>query len=144
MIKNSIVFFDVNVNQLKLGRIVIELFNDITPKTCGRFHNSAKILIYDSSKIQLKFKENFRALCTGEFGFGYKHSTFHRVIPEFMCQGGDITENNGTGGRSIYDGYFEDENFAVKHTTHGLVSMANSGPNTNLSQFFISTVACPW
>mmetsp|Transcript_27165 Transcript_27165/g.46839 ORF Transcript_27165/g.46839 Transcript_27165/m.46839 type:complete len:172 (+) Transcript_27165:39-554(+) len=124
---NPVVFFDVTIGGHNAGRMKIELFADVVPKTA----------------------ENFRQLCTGEFRkngipIGFKGCAFHRVIKDFMIQGGDFVKGDGTGRISIYGDKFPDENFTLKHTAPGMLSMANSGPNTNGCQFFITTTPCDW
>ncbi|MFI9810056.1 peptidylprolyl isomerase [Streptomyces sp. NPDC052301] len=118
----SNVYFDISINGAPAGRIVFNLFDEVVPKTA----------------------RNFRELATGQNGYGYAGSGFHRIIPQFMLQGGDFTRHDGTGGKSIYGEKFEDENFELKHDRKYLLSMANAGPNSNGSQFFITTVLTPW
>ncbi|XP_057588598.1 peptidyl-prolyl cis-trans isomerase A-like, partial [Hippopotamus amphibius kiboko] len=119
---NPTVFFDIAVGGEPFGHVSLELFADEVPKTA----------------------EDFRALSTGEKGFGYKDSCFHRIIPGFMCQGGDFTHHNGTGGKSICGEKFDDENFLLKHVDPGILSTANAGPNTSGSQFFICSAKTEW
>merc|ERR1712187_102476 len=118
----SNVFFNIAINGQDAGKITFKLFDQVVPQTA----------------------RNFRELCTGQNGFGYAGSGFHRVIPQFMLQGGDFTNHNGTGGKSIYGEKFADENFSIKHTKPGQLSMANAGKNTNGSQFFITTIPTTW
>lgn len=120
--KPSRVFFDISAGGSPIGKITFQLYDDKVPKTA----------------------KNFYELCKARNGSTYRNCLFHRVIPGFMLQGGDFTHHNGMGGQSIYGPRFEDENFIYKHDKPGLLSMANAGPNTNGSQFFITTVATPW
>ncbi|XP_036106744.1 peptidyl-prolyl cis-trans isomerase A-like [Molossus molossus] len=119
---NPTVSFHITVDGDPLGHLSFKLFSDKVPKTA----------------------ENFPALSTGEKGIGYKASCFHRIIPGFMCQGGDFTHHNGTGGKSIYGETFDNENFILKHTGPGILSMANAGPSTNGSQLLICTAKTEW
>ena len=120
-------YFDITIDSIPTGRIIFELFTDVVPKTC----------------------ENFRQLCTGEQirngkPIGYKNTHFHRIVKDFVVQGGDFIFGNGKGSYSIYGETFPDENFRVNHNKEGILSMANTGPNTNGCQFFITLGKCPW
>jgi len=124
---NPVVFFDIAVGGHPIGRLKLELYKHVVPKTC----------------------ENFRQLCVGEFKLnrmpiGYKNSIIHRVMKDFMIQGGDFVKGDGNGSLSIFGERFPDENFELKHTQAGLLCMANSGPNTNGCQFYVTCAACPW
>lgn len=122
MAENRKVPFKIDANGEDFGEIIFELFDDVAPKTTENFH---------TPRTELK-------------GFGYKGCPFHRIIPAFMIQGWDFTKQNGTGGKSIYGEKFSAENFVKEHSAPGLLSMANAGPNTNGSQFFITAVETPW
>ncbi|KAH9965351.1 allergen [Russula dissimulans] len=121
-LQNRNVFLDISIDGRSAGRIVLQLYDDVTPLTA----------------------RNFRELATGQHGYGFAGSPIHRIIPDFMIQGGDITARDGTGGRSAFGQPFRDENYIVPHNKPGLLSMANRGPGTNTSQFFITTAAAPW
>ncbi|KLT40675.1 hypothetical protein CC85DRAFT_308867 [Cutaneotrichosporon oleaginosum] len=115
-VRRTHVWMDVSIGDAPVGRIEMELFDEVVPRTAA----------------------NFRALCDGRGQHGYKGSTFHRIVPGFMVQGGDIVHGDGTGVYSIYGGAFPDENFKMRHAIPGVLSMANSGPGTNGCQFFIT------
>jgi peptidylprolyl isomerase len=145
------VFFDVSIGGQPAGRIVM---GESAVRLNSRSLSPSLTRLFLAGlfgKTVPKTVENFRALCTGEKGVGkrgkplhFKGSSFHRIIPDFMIQGGDFTDGNGRGGESIYGEKFADENFKLKHKGPGYLSMANAGPNTNGSQFFITTVTTPW
>ncbi|XP_012083038.1 peptidyl-prolyl cis-trans isomerase, chloroplastic isoform X1 [Jatropha curcas] len=149
-------FFDVDIGGEPAGRIVMGLFGDVVPKTVenfralctGKFFSfwnqyCESIIILDVIMWCLLINQHKNSNA-GEKGYGYKGCSFHRIIKDFMIQGGDFTAGNGTGGVSIYGSSFEDESFALKHVGPGILSMANAGPDTNGSQFFICTVPTPW
>lgn len=121
-LRRPTVYFDIKIETRNVGRIVFELRPDVVPRACG----------------------NFLELCTHAHNFGYKGSKFHRIVPGFMCQGGDFLNGNGTGNMSVFGRKFLDENFTLKHDNPGILSMANSGPNSNGSQFFITFKSTPW
>ncbi|KAK3538073.1 hypothetical protein QTP70_027550 [Hemibagrus guttatus] len=142
---NPQVYMDIKIGNKPAGRLRMLLRADVVPMTADQLNQGS----YKAAPLALHLRlffvlENFRCLCTHEKGFGFKGSSFHRVIPQFMCQGGDFTNHNGTGGKSIYGRKFDDENFVLKHTGPGLLSMANSGSNTNGSQFFITCDKTDW